>query len=308
MKKLIIMMVLGLAGWGCLPAQRTKQPVPASEPEAQPQVRTVPADVCYTKADSLFICRALSEAKAADIQAADMMLFFARRLMDRPYVAHTLEVNDDERLVINTRELDCTTFVENVVALTLCARSGNTDFADFVEMLRSLRYRGGKQDGYASRLHYFSDWILDKEQMGYVSEIHAPNPPFSAVQKLNVNYMSRHPQSYKALKTHPELVPVISKQERLLTGKTFPYIPKQKIDNSAVMRQAVHDGDILALTTTMEGLEISHLGLAVWKKDGLHLLNASMIHKRVVEDTQLLRDYLQKRKTATGIRVIRVGK
>lgn len=298
-------MILGIAGWGCLPAQRAKQPVPVSEP----QDSVAPAeDVCYTKADSLFICRALSDAMTANVQAEDMMLFFARRFMDRPYVAHTLEVNDDERLIINTRELDCTTFVENVVALTLCAQNGYTDFAGFAQMLRALRYRGGKLDGYASRLHYFSDWILDNEQMGFVCEIHAPNPPFTAVQKLNVNYMSRHPQSYKALKAHPELVPLISKQEQLLTGKTFPYIPKQKIDNGAVMRQTVHDGDILALTTTMEGLEISHLGLAVWKNDGLHLLNASMIQKRVVEDSQLLRDYLQKRKTATGIRIIRVGK
>ena len=48
-------------------------------------------------------------------------LFFARKFIGIPYVAHTLEVNDDERLVVNTRQLDCTTFVETVTALTLCA-------------------------------------------------------------------------------------------------------------------------------------------------------------------------------------------
>lgn len=90
----------------------------------------------------------------------------------------------DERLVVNTRQLDCTTLVETVVALKLCAQQGKRTWNDYTSVLRQLRYRGGVLDGYASRLHYFSDWISDKRAMQLVQEIQRPNPPFTAVRRL----------------------------------------------------------------------------------------------------------------------------
>ena len=72
------------------------------------------------------------------------------------------------------------------------------------------------------------------------------------------------------------------------------------------MRKAVKDGDVICITTNIRGLEIAHLGFAVWKADGLHLLNASMIHKKVEEDPVLFRDYIRQRTSFTGIRIVRL--
>jgi hypothetical protein len=72
------------------------------------------------------------------------------------------------------------------------------------------------------------------------------------------------------------------------------------------MRQAVRDGDIIAITCSKPGLDIAHLGFAVWRDDGLHLLNASQLHKRVVEEPMLLGQYLQKHPSHTGIRIVRI--
>ena len=260
------------------------------------------AQVTYQKADSLTVCRLLAKTNTTT-----STLWFARQFLGVPYVAHTLEVNDKEQLVVNTRELDCTTLVETVTALTLCAQQGKKTWKDYLTTLQTLRYRQGKLDGYASRLHYFSDWIRDKQAMKIVKEIHAPNPPFTAVQHVNVNYMSTHPTAYKALKAQPELVPVIRKQEQQLTGLKARYIPKSALRRSTkALRQAVHDGDIIAITCNKKGLDIAHLGFAVWKKDGLHLLNASMIHKKVVEEPMTFYQYLQKHTSHTGIRVLRI--
>ena len=172
----------------------------------------VSAQVSYLRADSVKVCRLLEEAPR---QAST--LWFARQFMGVPYVAHTLEINDEEQLVVNTRQLDCTTLVETVTALTVCHQQGLTTWADYLSILRQLRYRGGVMDGYPTRLHYFSDWIDDKVQMEIVKDIQSPNPPFTAVQTLNINYMSQHPQSYKALTAHPSLVPLIRQQEQALS-------------------------------------------------------------------------------------------
>ena len=259
------------------------------------------AQTTYTKADSLTVCRLLKEAPAKA-----STLWFARQLHGVPYVAHTLEVNDREQLVVNTRQLDCTTLVETVTALTLCVKQEKRQWTDYLQTLRILRYRQGVLNGYPSRLHYFTDWILDKQQMGLVEEIQQPNPPFTALQHINVNFMSQHPGSYKALKANPSLVKEIRQQEKALTGKTFRYIPKLAVKNTQLMRQTVKDGDIIAITCKKKGLEIAHLGFAVWQKDGLHLLNASQLHHKVVTEPMPLRQYLQKHSTHTGIRVIRI--
>lgn len=264
-------------------------------------VQGVTAQTTYQKADSVKICQLLSQANRET-----SVLWLARQFLGVPYVAHTLEINDDERLVVNTRQLDCTTFVETVTALKLCAQQDKHSFTDYLNMLRQLRYRKGKMAGYTSRLHYFTDWIRDKVEMQLVIDVQQPNPPFSAVQTVQVDYMSTHPNAYKALKANAALVPEIRAQEQSLTGMKVRYIPKRSVRNNALLRKVVKDGDILAITCNKKGLEIAHLGFAVWRKDGLHLLNASMIHKKVVEEPMTLYQYLQRHKTHTGIRVVRV--
>ena len=246
--------------------------------------------VCYQQSDSLTICRLLDEAHSLP-RTTNFPLFFARKFLGIPYVAHTLEVNDDERLVVNTRQLDCTTLVETVTALTLCAYRHLFTWRDYLNALTAMRYRNGRIEDYTSRIHYFTEWITLNMEAGIVREIQAPNPPFSAVQHVKVNYMSQHPKSYKALREHPDYVAAIREMEQQVTGGRFRYIPKQMVRNQALLRQAVNDGDIIAITCK-----------------NLHLLNASMLHKKVVEEPMTLYQYLQQHSTHTGIRIIRILK
>ena len=261
----------------------------------------------YLPADSSFVAEALAEARLLP-RTTNFPLHFARQFLGRPYVAHTLEVGDTEQLVVNTRQLDCTTLVENVTALTLCVYRNLYSWRDYLNALTEMRYRGGRLDGYTSRLHYFSDWIDDNTRQELVIEVQQPSAPFTAVQTLDVSYMSRHPQAYKALKAHTELVAVIKAQEDSLTGRQYRYIPKGDVRDTKALRSAVRDGDILAITCNKPGLDIAHLGFAVWRNDGLHLLNASQLHKKVVEEPMTLGQYLSKHPSHTGIRVIRIQK
>lgn len=262
-------------------------------------------DVMYEKADSIKVMTLLSDAREQN-DDVDYIIYFARKLRGVPYVSHTLEINKTEKLIVNLRQLDCTTYVENVLALYLCIVQKSCDFRSFCDNLCKIRYRKGTDVHYVSRLHYFTDWIEDNTAKGVCNEIRTPDPPFSGIQTVNVNYMSSNPDKYKMLVENPSYLPAIAEMEKRINKKVYKYIPKSEIRNTALLRKAVHNGDIIAITTTLNGLDIQHIGFAVWHKDGLHLLNASSIHHKVVEESMTLFQYLQRKKTMTGIRIVRI--
>ena len=264
--------------------------------------------VSYTKADSLRVVELLEQGARNKEQEA-LTLFYANQLMNQPYVAHTLEIKDmEEHLAINLQSLDCTTLVENCCALALTTSHGSKSWKDYLSWLQKLRYDDGKIDGYKSRNHYFSQWIQSGTRLGLVKEV-VPPTSISVPMKLSLTYMSDHPDSYPLLKVDMNERKLIAEMEKRVSGATVRYIPKEKVGDCKKVLGHIKDGDIIAITTNKKGLDISHVGFAVWGKDGkLHLLNASSIHKKVVLEPMTLYEYMQKHPSQTGIRVIRLQK
>ena len=152
--------------------------------------------------------------KAARLPADSCkILFFAQNLLGVPYVANTLDGTDEETLVVHLDKVDCTTLVETVLALSLTDKYGKSDFESYKKALRCIRYRNGKQAGYVSRLHYFSDWIKDNEQKGIVHE-RTGELGFAASQVLNLDFMSTHSDSYHRLKNNPSMISQMTEIEK----------------------------------------------------------------------------------------------
>ena len=228
-------------------------------------------------------------------------LFFAGSLAGAPYAAGTLEADGEEHLVVCLDRFDCTTFVETVVALTLCDSQGRRSFADFKDNLRCVRYREGRIAGYASRLHYFSDWIYDNERRGIVDEF--TDEPGVCRRMVSLNFMTRHAEAYPALRS-PSVYRAMLQVEQRWKDYPMPYLPKENVCQSACAD--IHEGDILAFATAVEGLDVVHVGFACRVGGELHLLHASSLHKRVVVDPLPLCAYLRGKKSFVGVRVVRI--
>ncbi len=259
----------------------------------------------YEHQDSVRVMQILYDASKVPA-GTNLILYIARKFKDVPYVAHTLEPNDDEQLIVNLRQLDCTTYVETVLALYRCVKAGKLTFADYCKQLQLLRYEGGGEPHYTKRLHYFTSWMEDNRQLGVCDEVQSPNPPFTAVQKVSVNWMTTHVNNYRMLANRPEWVPAIREMEKKIEGKRYRYIPKTQVKNTRLLRNTIKDGDVIVIITNKKGLDTQHLGFASWHKDGLHLLNASSIHHKVIEEPMTLRQYLYKHSTMPGIRILRI--
>ncbi|MBQ7422819.1 MAG: DUF1460 domain-containing protein [Prevotella sp.] len=260
----------------------------------------------YHRDDSIFVEKLfMGVPQEIRMNSSALMLYYGRMLKGIPYVGHTLDRTDDEQMVVNLQELDCTTYLENVVALTLCTKHHQSCFRNYVNQLKLIRYRQGELS-YENRLHYYQWWVEDNEKMGFINQIETPIPPFSGVQILKINYMSTNANSYDMLRNHPERVDALKKMEDNTNGKIIHYIPKSSVRNTQLLRKTIQDGDIITIVTQKKNLDTTHLGIAVWHEDGLHLLNASSIHKKVVEEPMTLFQYLQKHPSSIGIRVARV--
>ena len=267
-------------------------------------VAALNAQVCYTKADSVRVVQLLNMGRTLSPQA-NAVLFYARQFINTPYVAHTLEVNDEERLVVNVLEVDCTTFVEYVLALVQCVENKQFTFQAFCDYLAKIRYINGKIH-YTKRQHYFTLWMNENEKDGFIQNVSSPNPPYSAVQTVKVNYMTQHVALYKMLNANKEWLPQVRNMEQSINGEKYTYIPKNQLLNNKTLRSTVKSGDIISIITSKNGLDTSHIGFAVWHEDGLHMLHASSIKKKVIEDAQLLRTYMYAHKTHLGIRTAHV--
>ena len=271
-----------------------------------------------TPQDSALVVKLLQKAQT-ERGNENRMLYFAKQFVGLPYVAHTLEVGDEEHLVVNLHEFDCTTLVETAAALALCDSHDQRTFGDYCHWLTQLRYRDGQLTDYTSRLHYFTWWGEDNEAKGLVECISQDPQPtafykkltsvklFNETQTLNLNYMSEHPGLYRQLKEHPEWVEQIHDLERITSGKSYRYIPKRLLGaRQSASLGLIHDGDILAIITSKAGLDTSHVGIAFWQDARLHMLHASSLQKKVVLDSETLFDYQQKQPTQLGVRIFRM--
>ncbi len=239
------------------------------------------------------------EKLSNDESFGDVLVAVGKTFLGIPYVAQTLEIGDKESLVVNLQGLDCTTFVENVLVFGIMLQKGNKDFDSFTELLEKVRYKDGTLNGYSSRLHYFSEWIANNEQKGLLKDVTANIGGIEITKEIN--FMSTHRNLYPFLKDDINYKK-IKQSETELNQKSNCILPQDRI---AVHEHLIQSGDIIALTTSISGLDITHTGIATRESDGrIHLLHASSSGQ--VEVSQLpITDYLKQIKKNTGIMVVR---
>jgi len=229
----------------------------------------------------------------------NLLIETALYFLNTPYVASTLE-KDPEGLVVNLREMDCTTFAENVLALARTVRNGEPSFEHFCRNLQQIRYREGTISDYTDRLHYMTDWLYVNEQKGIVKDINKETG--GKVYPLHLSFISTHPDSYKPLQSDPERVKRMADKEKEINSRSYYYIPEKDIP---ALSSQLKNGDIVCFTTSIEGLDVTHVGI-VYKQEGTTtFIHASSSAKKVIINPDSISTYVEKIKTNTGIIVAR---
>ena len=91
--------------------------------------------------------------------------------------------------------------------------------------------------------------------------------------------------------------------EKAINGRSPFFIPKSSLRR---FEDRICDGDLIAITTDREGLDVQHVGIAARVKNRIRLLHASSKEGRVVLSKKTLYRYLTESKVRSGIIVVRI--
>ena len=233
----------------------------------------------------------------------------ARTFVGRPYAANTLNdpkaggsapTADVEPLVCRLDAFDCVTLVESSVAIARAIATDQPDWQGFQQELERLRYRDGRRDGYASRLHYFSEWIADNERRGVVKDLTAHLGGLPDTRPIT--FMSAHRGAYKKLANH-QVFSRIQASEAALSKLPRHVLPKSRV---ATVLPLLQSGDILAFATDIAGLDVVHTALVERLPNGsVHLLHAPEPGQKVTVSSKPLAEYIQGFKHHVGLMIAR---
>ncbi|HEY3257438.1 MAG TPA: N-acetylmuramoyl-L-alanine amidase-like domain-containing protein [Gemmatimonadaceae bacterium] len=226
-----------------------------------------------------------------------------------PYEAFTLEAyirsggnpSDKEPLTLSLTHFDCVTLVESCLAVARAARDSRTpSWERFGHEVERMRYRAGKREGYASRLHYFSEWISDGERRGLVRDLGAELGGVADTRPLR--FMTEHRSSYPAL-ADDGVFRAIGEMERSLDNHPRYMVPAERIPE---VLDRIETGDVLAFATAIPGIDVSHAAFAYRDAAGiLRVLHAPLSGGAVEVTRATLPEYVSAIRGATGILVAR---
>ncbi|MDE7411555.1 MAG: DUF1460 domain-containing protein [Paramuribaculum sp.] len=249
--------------------------------------------------DTTRLVNILISVKDKDLNSnGETLVAIGKELLNTPYNGGTLE-GYEELVRISTDKLDCTTFVELVLSMGKTLAERRSSWRDVVYNMENIRYRGGKCDGYASRLHYISDWILDNSFRGNLEEVTTKVGKADYAVKT-LDFMSTHRDKYPALKDSTNFAQ-LKEAEIGYRSHRFPYLKRENVKNAKLQ-----NGDVVAFTTNVKGLDVTHIGLIVMKDGVPYLMHASSKAGKVIIEDKPLTEYLRKNQSMTGIRVIRL--
>ncbi len=289
----------------------TGSPPPEAAASSAVHADTLPA-AAWTDQDWAILAAKVrwgAERGLAQAPVGEAIVRLGETFVGTTYRPGTLEVPGSERVVVNLRELDCVTFIETVLALVRFIREDGTALladtararARYEGYLRDVRYRGGVLDGYPSRLHYFSEWLADNEARGRLRLVTRELGGVPDAEPLG--FMTAHPGAYRQLADSAVREAVGATEARLNAGPGRWYLPQDRIAGAV---GGIRDGDLIAATSTLPGLDVAHTGIALWREGRLHLLHAPLVGSSVEVSARPLAERIRGIASQDGIMVARV--
>jgi len=207
-----------------------------------------------------------------------------------------------EKLRVELSRFECVTFIESSLAVARCGFRGEPTVACFEREIVASRYRGGAISDYASRLHYFDDWIDDNEARKRLKNL-TPELGGEPLTRSYFHITSRVlPRSDVSKDALAVLTREVAATESRLSRVSHLVLSR---DRAPQILDQLEDGDLVAFVRDRSGLLIHHAGFIYRVRGKPRLLHASSYHQRVVLTSDDVASYLLRRPERRGVLVAR---
>ncbi len=209
--------------------------------------------------------------------------FLSRHFLGTPYQESTLigGVHTPEVFVINLEGVDCFTFLDYIESMRF-----SSSFHEFKDNLQKVRYRAG-EISFENRNHFFTDWReFNSNRIDDITEQIGGKKVMRIMKLLNVR------------EDGTSFLSGIQNRERLIS-----YIPANAIDNALISE--LKTGDYIGIYSEKQGLDVSHVGIAVKMENKTYLRHASSLKEQRKVLDQDFKDYITEK---SGIIVFRSRK
>ena len=115
---------------------------------------------------------------------------------------------------------------------------------------------------------------------------------------LDLSFMSSHASLYPALENRKERIDSLRILEKNISRRVVYYLPKSMVRKASA---DLRDGDLVALATSVGGLDVSHIGLASSRDGEMFFMHASSAQGKVEITEVPLWMYLGEIRSNTGI-------
>lgn len=254
-----------------------------------------------------------------DLPMPQLVTLIAQQFLETEYVASTLE-QTPEQLRVFLDKTDCILFVELCSSFALTVKGLRIEQAGdgrrytlrskpsvsqaqpsyelLCDNIRNMRYRLGIVDGYASRIHYTSEWILQNQTNGILREY---TRELGEEYPQDFYFMSSHPKQYFQLaEDSTQLAKIREVELHLAAQKPYYFISQEQLLKPEVIDE-IQSGDIVCFMSKQgNGIDIAHVAIAFEVDGEMHFIHASYGAKKVKVEERTLAEYAK-----NGIRILR---
>jgi len=209
--------------------------------------------------------------EASELRSADARIeFLSAQFLGTQYKEDTLIGDKDitEELVINLEGVDCFTFLDYIEGMRI-----SKSFSEFTSNLRKVRYQS-KNISYEKRNHFFTDWREFNSDL--VEDV---------TEKIGAGKSSHINKTLNQKDEAAYFLPGVPCREREVV-----YIPSESVDDA--VNESLRTGDYAGIYSEKDGLDVSHAGIIIKKRDRTFLRHASSSAKnrKVVDED--FREYI----------------
>lgn len=243
-------------------------------------LETFSAPRVHCEEDSLKALKLIEIASIGGKKLGDRMVAVAKSMEGMTW-APPADNDSLGTIMVNFHGMDRLDFINNVIALAKSGGRPNTDFEDYGMELEKISRHKGKDEGFASRFFYASDWIQDNVFRGNIKEM-TEYLTGGGFKTKTLDYMTRHKDEFPAM-ANPEIADKIRFLEMGFRSHRIPHMKKQSAGNKP-LHELMENGDIIVMLSPEPDFDIYDIGIVEMREGEPYLIHISRNNGNVTSE------------------------